>query len=191
MFNGETITDATPLDMIKKGMLMTPEKRADGLFRKLSVVDNICSLFLDDLSSNGLMSVIDKKKSGEFSLQVLRDNEVKYDDMYAPVAKLSGGNMQKVIIGRSFANQQMKLLILDEPTTGIDIGAKMGIYRNLRKFAAERNVGVVFISSELDELLAVTDRLYVMAGGNIIDQVAHDDYDKMSILETAVRGRKA
>ena len=190
VFDGETITKCKPLDMIRRGMIMTAEKRADGLFRGMSILDNVCNLFLDELISNKLLSTIDRKKSADLTLKVLTENEVKYNSMYAPVARLSGGNQQKVAIGRSIALDNIKLLILDEPTTGIDVGAKQGIYERIRLLAEERNLGVVVISSELDELLSICDRLYVMAGGNIIDSFVRESFNKLSILETAVRGRK-
>lgn len=188
-FNGETITKGSPLDMIKKGMLMTPERRADGMFKRLSLVDNICALFRDQLISNKVFGIVDNKRCNAFSEKVLKESAVKYDNMLAPITRLSGGNMQKVIIGRAFAMENMKLLILDEPTTGIDVGAKAGIYSNVRRFAEERQIGVVFISSELDELLEATDRLYVMANGNVVDSFCRENYNKKRILETAVRGR--
>lgn len=189
-FNGETITKGSPLEMIKKGMLMTPEKRADGMFRRLSLVDNICALFRDQFISNTLLGVVDNEQCNDFSEKVLKENTVKYDNMHLPITRLSGGNMQKVIIGRAFAMVNTKLLILDEPTTGIDVGAKAGIYSNVRRFVREHQSGVIFISSELDELLSVTDRLYVMANGNIVDSFCRENYDRKQILETAVRGRR-
>ena len=190
VFDGETITKCKPLDMIRRGMIMTAEKRADGLFRGMSILDNVCNLFLDELISNKLLATIDRKKSSELTLDVLTENEVKYSSIYTPVARLSGGNQQKVAIGRSIALDNIKLLILDEPTTGIDVGAKQGIYERIRLLAEERDLGVVVISSELDELLSICDRIYVMAGGNIVDNFVRESFNKLSILETAVRGRK-
>ena len=189
-FDGETITKCKPIDMLKRGMIMTAEKRADGLFRGMSLQDNICSLFLDQLLSNKALQVMDRKKMKELTLDVLAENEVKYNTIIAPVASLSGGNQQKVAIGRSIALNGIKLLVLDEPTTGIDVGAKQGIYERVRKLTQEKDIGVVMISSELDELLAVADRIYVMAGGNVVDCFKRADFNKLDILETAVRGRK-
>lgn len=190
VFDGETITKCKPLEMIRRGMIMTAEKRADGLFRGMSLKDNICSLFLDELLSNKLLQVMDQEKMRELTVKILDENETKYASIDAPVASLSGGNQQKVAIGRSIALEGIKLLILDEPTTGIDIGAKQGIYERVRRLAQMRDLGVVVISSELDELLAISDRIYVMAGGNVITSFKRESFDKLTILETAVRGRK-
>ena len=190
VFDGETITKCKPLDMLKRGMIMTAEKRADGLFRGLSLTDNICNLFLDELLKDKVMKVIDRKKAADFTLEVLTEAEVKYNTPAQAVASLSGGNQQKVAIGRSIALQNIKMLILDEPTTGIDVGAKRGIYRRVRALAEEKDLGIVCISSELDELLSIADRIYVMANGNVVDCFKRADFNKLNILETAVRGRK-
>jgi len=190
VFDGETITKCKPLDMLRRGMIMTPEKRSDALFRGLPILDNICSLFLDELISNRLLDVIDRKKSSDLTLNILKVNEVKYSRVDDAVTRLSGGNQQKVVIGRSIALKDIKLLILDEPTTGIDVGAKRGIYERVRRLAKDKNLSIVFISSELDELLTVVDRIYVMADGNVIECFKSDAFDRLNILETAVRGRK-
>ena len=99
--------------------------------------------------------------------------------------------MQKVMIGRSIEIAGCKLLALDEPTTGMDVGAKNEIYIHLRELAEKQNMAVAFISSELEELIIACDRIYVFSGGNVIDDFFRGDgFDKSVILETAVRGRK-
>ena len=96
--------------------------------------------------------------------------------------------MQKIIIGRSTEVSNICLLALDEPTNGMDIGAKYEVYHEIRRLADEDNVAVIFISSELDELLSVTDRLYVYYNGDIIQEVERKAFDKAAILNAAVRG---
>ena len=105
------------------------------------------------------------------------------------IVELSGGNIQKIIIGRTIENPKAKVLVFDEPTAGIDIGAKHEIYKMIRALAEEENKSVVFISSELDELLAVCDELYVFADGNVINKFKRRDFNKTLVLETAVRGK--
>lgn len=189
-FNGDTIKKPTPDHMIDKGMILTPEKRMNGLFRALSLTANICNLFLDEFLSNKALGMVDRKRSKEFALRVLDDNNVKYKDVSQPVGSLSGGNMQKVIIGRSVALENIRLLIVDEPTTGMDIGAKYQVYHKLRGLAEQRKICVLMISSELDELLAVCDRMYVFAEGNCIDSMPRSEFHKRRIMETAIRGRR-
>lgn len=189
-FNGKEITKPKPRQMIQEGMILTPEKRMEGLFRGLSLTDNICNLFLDELLSNRFLKIIDRKKSNAFAEQVLSDNSVKYRNVSQPIISLSGGNMQKIIIGRSVALKGIKLMIIDEPTTGMDIGAKYQVYQKLRTLTQEKNLCIMMVSSELDELFAVCDRLYVFANGDCVDHFERDEFDKKRIVETAVRGRK-
>lgn len=189
-FNGEIIHRPTPHEMIQKGMILTPELRMNGLFRGLSLIDNICTLFLDKLLSNKWLGVVSRKRSREFALKILEENHVKYKDIMQPVGSLSGGNMQKVIIGRSVALENIRVLIIDEPTTGMDLGAKYQVYHKLRELVEQRNLCIMMVSSELDELLAVCDRICVFANGNCIDSVPRTKFDKRRLVETAVRGRR-
>lgn len=192
-FNGKTFTKTSTGEMINHGMIVTPEKRANGMFKSLSLVDNICNLFMDDLSSKYL-NTVNRKKSRLFSNKILKDSDVKYNDMMQPISSLSGGNIQKIIIGRSVAIENIKLIIMDEPTNGIDIGAKFEIYQRVRALTdngdVEKRIGVLFISSELEELLNVCDRIYVFAEGNIVEGFKRDEFDKEQILSVAVKGEK-
>ena len=99
-FCGERITNPNPSAMIEKGMILTPEKRADAVFRSQPLIDNICNLFLKEklVDKAGFVS---KKKSLAFTEEVLKDNKVKFASIHQPITDLSGGNMQKLIIGRS------------------------------------------------------------------------------------------
>jgi ABC-type sugar transport system ATPase subunit len=192
-FNGETISKCSTEEMIEKGMIVTPEKRSNGIFKTLSLIDNISNLFLKKKLAGRLLGKVDRRASSEFSNQILKENDVKYYNPNQPIDSLSGGNIQKIIIGRSIAIDSIKLLILDEPTNGIDIGAKFEIYKRVRQLTdteEEKRIGVLFISSELDELLNVCDRIYVFADGNIIQEFRRDSFDKSSILSVAVRGKR-
>jgi ABC-type sugar transport system ATPase subunit len=192
-FNGETVKKSTPGKMIEKGMIVTPELRANGIFKTLSVLDNICDLFLKKELANKLIGWINRKKSLNLSKKILAESDVKYSSVNQPIFTLSGGNIQKTIIGRSIAIQNAQLLIFDEPTAGIDIGAKFDIYQRIRHLTdnSDKNkiVGVIFISSELDELLNVCDRICVFADGNVITCVDRLNFNKKDILSAAVRKR--
>lgn len=188
-YEGEKIMPKNSNAMIKRGMTMTPEKRADGIYKSQSLVDNICNLFLDKGLATGLLGLVNFKKSREFADEVLKKNLVKYTDRNQSIVELSGGNIQKIIIGRTIQNPHAKVLVFDEPTAGIDIGAKYEIYKMIRSLAENDLKAVVFISSELDELLAVCDELYVFADGNVINKFKRDNFDKTTILETAIRGK--
>ncbi len=186
-FNGEQIHSPTPLSMIKRGMVMTPEKRANAVFKTFSLEDNICNMFLDEKLANKRTGFVYFSKCRAFATDVLNKNNVKYSSVSEPILNLSGGNMQKVIIGRSIEVENLKLLILDEPTTGMDIGAKYEIYRKIISLARDSGVSIIFISSELDELMAVCDRLYIFNDGSAVRSFPRKAFEKAELLETAVR----
>lgn len=188
-YKGEKIVPKSSNDMIKRGMSMTPEKRADGIYKSQSLIDNICSLFLDKGLSKPPLGLVDFKKSRELTGEVLKKNLVKYTKMEQPIVELSGGNIQKIIIGRTIQNPDAQVLVFDEPTAGIDVGAKHEIYKMVRSLAENDNKAIVFISSELDELLAICDELYVFADGNVINKFHRKDFNKTTVLETAIRGK--
>ena len=187
-FCGEQINDPTPLGMIRKGMILTPELRANAVFRSLSRVDNVCNLFLDKKLTNGA-GFVNKKLSAQFTREVLKENNVKHASIAQPISDLSGGNMQKLIIGRSVKIDHIRMLIFDEPTVGMDVGAKHEVYLQCRQLA-DKDLLCVFISSELEELLTVCDRICVFAKGDIVDTFDRKEFDKARILETAIRGHK-
>lgn len=101
---------------------------------------------------------------------------------------MSGGNIQKLLIGRSLAVDSLKLIVLDEPTNGIDLGAKNEIYRRMRELVEKHDLGVVFISSELNELLVTCDRLYVFSEGNIVKEFNRESMRYEDILQAAIQG---
>ena len=187
-FAGEKITKATTRDMLDLGMVLTPERRGNGMFREFSLKDNITNLFIGKKLSNKLGFIL-RKQEVEFTLKVLSENNVKYRNWAQPIKELSGGNIQKIIIGRSVAIDGIKLLIADEPTTGMDVGAKNEVYMQMRSLADERDIAVAFISSELEELLIVCDRIYTFAQGNTVQYFDRKSFDKAKILESAIRGK--
>ena len=188
-FDGQVITKRNPLSMIRRGMILTPELRANAIFKTFSLTDNICNLFYGSKLSTKRLGLVKNRESREFAEKVLKKNNVKYADQSQPIVSLSGGNMQKIIIGRSIEIENIRLLMLDEPTTGMDIGAKYEIYAQLRQLI-QNGLGVLFISSELDELLATCDRIYVFADGNTKAMFNRPEFDKKKIVKIAVGGEE-
>jgi ABC-type sugar transport system ATPase subunit len=186
VFAGHKIHKEDFNEMIRRGMVMTPERRGNGIFAGLSVQDNICNLFLKKLSTK--IGFLKFGQSRKFALNVLKKNEVKYTSLTQDISGLSGGNMQKVVIGRSIEVEKLKLLILDEPTAGLDLGAKHEIYLKMRKLADEDHKSVIFISSELDELIATCDRIYTFFSGNVTKEFKRKDFDKMEIISNVLKG---
>ena len=152
------------------------------------------NLFLKNKLAGGGLGIVKNAESKAFADRVLADSDVKYNSPAQAISGLSGGNIQKIIIGRSIAIENIKLLILDEPTNGIDVGAKFEIYQRVRQLTdnedLEKRIGVMFISSEIDELLNVCDKIYVSADGDVIQGFDRKDFNKQDILSVAVRGKK-
>ena len=186
-FAGEEITRGNAIDMIRRGMVMTPELRPNGVFKTLNLVENVCCLFVERFSSK-LLGLYKGGEARAFAQEVLKKNGTKFSGTDQLIGELSGGNMQKVIIGRSVEVDDLKLLIVDEPTAGMDLGAKSEIYLKLRHLVDECGKSVIFISSELDELLAVCDRLYVFHRGNIVKELKRREFNKEVVLSYAIKG---
>lgn len=188
IFDNKTITGCSPGEMIRRGMILTPEKRGNGIFKTFTLTENIGLLHYASFLSSKAGFVL-KNKTSKFAEMVLNKYNVKYDRITQQINELSGGNIQKIIIGRSVESEQCKLLIADEPTNGMDIGAKHEVYLQLRRLADESDMGIVFISSELVELLNVCDRICVFSQGDVVADYDRKHFDRQMILRAAVCGR--
>ncbi len=161
--NGKIESKATVQSRIKAGLALVPEDRQrDGLVQSLSVKDNVVLSILGKLTRAGILSSILPRKVADRQVKELK---IKMPGLSAPVTSLSGGNQQKVVLGRALLTEP-KLLLLDEPTRGIDVGAKSQI-ASIMADLARSGYGVLFISSELAEVMAMADRVLVMAKGQI------------------------
>lgn len=171
LLNGRPVHIANPRDAIAAGMALVPEDRLrHGLIAIHSVADNLWLPLLDRFSCCGWISLPRARRMAEDQVARMR---IKTESIDAPVHSLSGGNQQKVALARWLATDP-SLLILDEPTAGIDIGSKREIVAQVRSFA-RKGKAVLLISSELPELLAASDRIVVMANGRIAASVSPQD----------------
>jgi ribose transport system ATP-binding protein len=163
-----------PSDAIAAGVALVPEARAtQGIIPAHSVATNMVLSILDRISRHG---VVDRAKAKTLTDQMIQRLKIKTASRDNAVSTLSGGNQQKVVIGKWLATDP-EILVLDEPTAGIDIGSKAEIIRLVRDLAAQGK-GIVMISSELSELLTACDRILVMADGRahqMIDRATLDD----------------
>jgi ribose transport system ATP-binding protein len=159
---------ATPLDAIRSGILYLTEDRKElGLFLDMSICNNInVGVASRDARMGGLLNF---RKSRERSAQAIKDLNIKVTSPKGLVGALSGGNQQKVLLSR-LLELNPRVLILDEPTRGVDIGAKSEIYRLIDNLA-QRGVGIIVISSELPELIGICDRVLVMREGRIAGEL--------------------
>jgi erythritol transport system ATP-binding protein len=148
---------------IARGLALIPEDRQrDGLVPVLSVAENLVMACLGKLAR---LFHIPAAAEAEAVSREVRDLSIKVSDPSLPVSSLSGGNQQKVVIGKALLTQP-RVLLMDEPSRGIDIGAKGDVFRIMRRLAAQ-GLGIVFVTSDLDEALALSDRIAVMSRGRL------------------------
>jgi len=181
---GETIKFGSPKDAIAAGIALCPEDRKDqGLVLLRSIKDNVCMPVLRSLKK-GLF--LDPRKRGALAQEAVEKYSIKTHSIDKIVAELSGGNQQKVILGRwTSSKMETKILILDEPTKGIDVGTKAEIYQMVCDFA-KQGIGVIFISSELTEVINVADTIIVMRNGRVSGQVKREDATEENVLALAM-----
>lgn len=162
--NGKIIENKTPIDAIKnKFALITEERRVTGIFAKLDIKFNSTISYLEKyLSASKLLN--DKKMAVDTDW-VINSMKVKTPTQKTQIGNLSGGNQQKVIIGRALLTEP-EVLMLDEPTRGIDVGAKFEIYQLMNELAV-KGKGIIIISSEMPELIGTADRILVMSNGRV------------------------
>ena len=182
--HGKEIKNRNPWESIKNGFaLLTEERRATGIFGIRSILDNTVISNLKNYLIGGIC-LSDKKmrQDTEWSIQAMR---IKTPSQETQIRSLSGGNQQKVIIGRWLLTKP-EVLLLDEPTRGIDVGAKYEIYELIINLAKEGK-GVIMVSSEMPELLGVCDRILVMSGGQLAGEVDAKNTSQEEILTLAAK----
>ncbi len=178
---GETLRRGSPLAAMTAGIGFVPEdRRQHGLVMDFSTEDNIALASLARLKRHGLLFAADERK---FSLDWAKRLQVKYGRMSNAVSSLSGGNQQKVVLAK-WLSREPRLLIVDEPTRGIDVGTKAEVHRLLSSLAGE-GVAVLMISSELPEVLSVADRILVMREGRLVAALTHDEASEERIIAAA------
>lgn len=179
---GKLIDNKCSLEAINNGFaLVTEERRATGIFSKLNIEIN--SLISNMPTYENKYKLLKSKKMFEDTKWVIDSMRVKTPSQKTPIGNLSGGNQQKVIIGRWLLTNP-EILMLDEPTRGIDVGAKYEIYQ-LMLDLANKDKGIIMISSEMPELLGITDRILVMSNGRVAGIVDTKDTTQEEILKLA------
>jgi len=178
----------SPETAVKLGLGYLPEDRdSDGLCLNLGVKENISMVLLSKLKGL-LFSTASEKRTVS---RIVQSMDIKAAGLSQQVKYLSGGNKQKVVFGK-WLSGGCTLLILDEPTIGIDVGARGEIYSLIREFVAEgEDRAVIFISSDIPEILDVTDRILVMSGGSLVAELDPKGATKQEIMQHSLRGRRA
>ena len=185
-YDGKVLEISKPEDAIKNGIaLITEDRRARGIFGVLSVHENVAIASVDDHTKFGF--VLDHKSLNEITDQSIKDLSIKTPSSKTQIKNLSGGNQQKVIISRWLAKSP-DVLIMDEPTRGIDVGAKYEIYSIIGQLAKEGKT-IIVVSSEMPELIGICDRIMVMCEGRITGIVEGEDMNQEKIMELSTMFR--
>ncbi len=180
MLNGAPLTGG-PRRRLRAGIVMIPESRKDdGLILDRPVFENASLASLGDLTRFG---VVTRRREQVVTAEILARCDVRTRSNRLPVRELSGGNQQKVLLARMLLCEP-QLVIADEPTRGVDVGAKRAIYEFLVGLA-EEGLGVLLISSELEEIIGLSHRVAVMRGGRIVAELGSEDINESAILSAA------
>ena len=179
LIDGKKLEKHTPTDAIEAGIGFVPEDRKLlGLILNMTVRENTTLPCLRDEMHAGILS---RRRENEIAQDYVDRLDIKTPGLEQKVLNLSGGNQQKVVIGKWLATHP-KILILDEPTRGIDVGAKKEIHELMSKLAAT-GVGIIMISSEMPEVLGMSDRVIVMHGGKICGELSREEASQEKIME--------
>jgi ribose transport system ATP-binding protein len=166
---------------IAAGLALVPEDRRHmGLVTSMRVGENLTLASLESVSRFGILSQKADQQAGQAQVQSLR---IKTPSLRQIAAYLSGGNQQKVVFGK-WIMREPRVLLLDEPTRGVDIGAKQEIYGLMEQLAGQ-GAAILFVSSEMEEVLGMSDRVYVMHEGQIQGQLDREELTEHALMELA------
>lgn len=183
---GKRIRVGTPTDAVRNGLALVPEeRRKEGVLISEPVCDNITAASLGKYCN--VLSVVNTKKEHRDARKMIEDLGIKTPSENQPVALLSGGNQQKVVLAK-WLNSDSELYIYDEPTKGIDVGAKQDMYQLIERLAAKGR-GNLYVTCEFQELLSICDRIYVMYDGKIVKELAASETNEQELLYYSTGGR--
>lgn len=180
--DGKKVKINCPMDAIRNGVVLAPEDRKkDGLCTKLSIRQNLALPNLDWVCNK--LGVVSSSKEEKLCEKAVSDLKIKTPNVEIDSGNLSGGNQQKVVVGKWLARDS-RVVIFDEPTRGIDVGAKVEIY-NLMNELKKQGIAVMFVSSEMPEVMGIADRIIVMCDGRITGEVMARETTQSEILKYA------
>ena len=187
LLDGAEVAIRRPLDAIQAGIVLAPEDRKkDGLCTKLSIRQNIALPNLDFLCDR--FGVVSRTREDEVCARTVEDLKIKTPNVEIDAANLSGGNQQKVVVGKWLARNS-RVVIFDEPTRGIDVAAKVEIYHLMNRLK-QQGIAVMFVSSEMPEVIGIADRIVVMCDGRVTGELPAQEATQEKILSLATRFEK-
>ena len=185
--NGKGLRLNDPSYSIMNGIIYLPEERkTHGILPELSVKDNISVTLLNKIATGG---VVNNKKESIFTKRVIKEYNVILTSSDVKIINLSGGNQQKVLIGRTMVTEP-RILLLDEPTRGVDVGTKDEIYKIMRQITEEKRIAIVLVSSELEELVKCANRVISIYKGRIFGELESSQITMERLLSLVIGIRK-
>ena len=184
--DGSAVRFSTAADARRRGLGLVTEERAEASFSHLTIRENLTSASWDLIAPRGWLRPAREASMASRIVDALR---VRTRSIEEPLSRLSGGNQQKVVVGR-WLLREVPIFILDDPTSGIDVGAKDELYRLIAGMTAE-GTSVIMTSSELPELLALSDRVLVLHHGRVAGILEGADLTESNVIRLAVTGRMA
>lgn len=183
---GKPVQINQPSDAMKQGIILLPEDRQkEGLIMSWGLGRNVVLPTMGKYAKSGFN---DEKKEREISKELLEEVDTKAVTIFDPASSLSGGNQQKVVVAKALG-QEMKVVIMDEPTKGVDVGAKAEIYQIMGDLA-KQGYAIILISSEMPEILGMSDRIIVMCNGKVTGELKRGEATQEGILELAMEKSK-
>jgi ABC-type sugar transport system ATPase subunit len=181
---GEAIKIRNPIEAKGYGIGYIPsDRKKEGLVLINTVKNNLTVTVLGEVSSGGVLSSV---KENRYSDTWIGKLGIKTPSRNTEIDSLSGGNQQKVVIAKWLLTNP-KVLIMNDPTRGIDVGAKVEIYKVMEELCKE-GISIIMVSSELPETMGITDRMVVFADGRVVAEIDRSDYNQKDILKLAVGG---
>ena len=179
---GQEVNIKQPSEAMDKGIILLPEDRQkEGLIMSWGLGRNVTLPTIGKYAKGGFN---DEPKERDLSKRLLEEVDTKAVDIFQPASSLSGGNQQKVVVAKALS-QEMKVVIMDEPTKGVDVGAKAEIYAIMGDLA-KQGYAIILISSEMPEILGMSDRIIVMCNGRKTGELSRDEATQEGILELAM-----
>ncbi len=184
IFQGQKMNVKDISSQIKKGFALVPEDRQrQGLIQTLDICKNASIASMPSFTSGLFMNTGKEEKAVDAEIEELH---IKVADKHLPILSLSGGNQQKVVIAKGLLTQPT-VLLMDEPSRGIDIGAKTEVFEIIHEFS-ERGLSIIVISSELKEIMAIADRIYVLSNGKLTGELSENEITEDSLVRASYAG---
>jgi ABC-type sugar transport system ATPase subunit len=186
VIDDETLEKPSVAGQIERGIVPVPQDRQkDGLVQTMSIAKNLLLTSIPRYTRHG---VIDERACRRSVAEVVGNMQIKAADVRHLVTALSGGNQQKVVIGKCIL-ANAKIFMMDEPSRGIDVGAKTDIFNLMRRFASQ-GMGVIFVGSELKEIMSVCDRVLVMSSGVLTGNFSGDEMTEDALVAASAAALK-